>query len=101
METPRCPRHNIPMKPQNKGGGFFCPKLVETTPGGDKVWCDEKVAAGVAAPSGAVASPSGDNASLAAAALQFAGSVFHQTQDTNAAIECAVEAYKRMKAEGA
>lgn len=104
--VPNCPVHGTPMRPSNKGGGFFCSKKV-----GDD-YCTQKVSAAQAAQMGGVvatapvAFPSanghggGSEAAryqLAAAAIIAASWTLGQTAEPTATIATARMYYGQME----
>jgi hypothetical protein len=92
MSTPVCPIHGKAMRSGNKGGYFCATKLP------DGSWCKEKAhyeeGDHLIKPRGG--ETSGDNTSLAVAALQFAGALCQGQgpESLSDALACAAKAYE-------
>lgn len=100
---PLCVVHNQEMRAGSKPGNFYCTAFVGLGAAGanQKGYCSQVInapktrAQQAFAPVPAQAGPAGDP--LAAAALTFAGSVFHGSQDADRAVELAKRAYEEMR----
>lgn len=101
---PSCPTHGIEMRAGSKPGNFYCTQFVGIGAQGAnaKGYCSQVINAprrSFPAPTAPIrsdlTSPVGDP--LACAALQFAGSVFHGSQDGDKAVELARRAYDEMR----